>query len=301
MVLIAAPILASDGQSPPLMTCTLNLLKERLFGEARNIRIGKTGYLFIASRDRQIVLHPDKSRILAPPSPVGGGGRTSRRTRPARDSRHGGGHDRRRDRGADELQAAADGGLVRCRGHPLEEAYAPLRETRSRVFTLALFSTLAGGICAWLLAGLLVSPVVRLTRHVSALRGQPEAALPRLPSRNDEIGALAGAFSSLFSALRERETGLKKSEEKFAKAFQSNPDFIMINRMSDGLIIEVNRGFEIFDRLPRRRGRGAHALRSWAGANPEGREQMIERLKVEGSVRDLECVSSPGTAASARC
>ena len=286
VVLIAAPILASDGKVALVMTCTLNLLKERLFGEARNIRIGKSGYLFIASRDRQIVLHPDKSRILAPPSPVGANLAADKAGEGFEGTEEGTTGDGTVALMSFRQLPTADWFVAAV--YPLEEAYAPLRETRSRVFTLALLSTLAGGICAWLLAGLLVSPVVRLTRHVSALRGQPEAALPRLPSRNDEIGALAEAFSSLFSALRERETGLKKSEEKFAKAFQSNPDFIMINRMSDGLIIEVNRGFEILTGYPAAEavGRTTSELGLWA--NPEGREQMIERLKVEGSVRDLE-------------
>jgi PAS domain S-box-containing protein len=46
------------------------------------------------------------------------------------------------------------------------------------------------------------------------------------------------------SSRRRAEEALRKSEEKFAKAFQSSPAIMSIVRISDGHYIEVNRSFE---------------------------------------------------------
>jgi PAS domain S-box-containing protein len=42
---------------------------------------------------------------------------------------------------------------------------------------------------------------------------------------------------------RQAEETLRASEDKFAKAFHTSPDAININRLSDGLFIEINSGF----------------------------------------------------------
>jgi PAS domain S-box-containing protein len=42
---------------------------------------------------------------------------------------------------------------------------------------------------------------------------------------------------------KETESALRKSEEKFYKAFQTSPDWIVISRATDGLYLEVNNAF----------------------------------------------------------
>ena len=39
------------------------------------------------------------------------------------------------------------------------------------------------------------------------------------------------------------ETALRQSEEKFRLAFQTSPDSINFNRLSDGIYIDINEGF----------------------------------------------------------
>jgi PAS domain S-box-containing protein len=288
VVVIAAPSLAHDGRVDLIVACTLNLLNERLFGEARRARIGQTGYLYVASRDRLLVLHPDRARILAESPPVG--------INPAADKAGAGFEGTEEGVNSAGLRALMSFKQLKATNwfvvavYPLEEAYAPLSEARDKVVGIALFSFLACGLCAALIAGLLVRPVERLTRHVTALRRRPGAAVPRLPMRDDEIGELAQAFNSLLAELQQREISLRTSEEKFAKAFQSNPDFIMISRLSDGRIVEVNRGFEALTGYAASEavGRTTTDLDLWA--DQADREEMIRRLNADGVVHGLETV-----------
>ncbi len=286
VVVVAAPRLARDGKIDLVVACTLNLLNERLFGEARTALIGRTGYLYVASRDRKLVLHPDKSRILADSPPVG--------ANPAADKAGAGFEGTEESENSSGLRALMSFKQLKTTNwfvagvYPLDEAYAPLHEARGRVIGIAFASLLACALCAWLLAGLLVRPVERLTRHVGALRDRPDAAVPRMSMRKDEVGELAQAFYGLLAQLQERERSLRISEDKFAKAFQSNPDFIMISRISDGRIVEVNRGFEILTGYSAAEavGRTTADLGLWA--DRAEREELIGRLLAHGNVRDFD-------------
>jgi PAS domain-containing protein len=45
------------------------------------------------------------------------------------------------------------------------------------------------------------------------------------------------------------EQALRESEEKFSRAFQLNPDTVIITRMKDGTILDVNESFTHIHRL----------------------------------------------------
>jgi diguanylate cyclase (GGDEF)-like protein/PAS domain S-box-containing protein len=87
--------------------------------------------------------------------------------------------------------------------------------------------------------------------------------------------------------LKEAQQQLQMSEEKFAKAFHSSPDGLLITRQSDGLLVEVNDGFS--------RITGYHSSLSldrttlelgiWVDLNE--RHQLIEQLSRDGFVKDF--------------
>ncbi|MBN1860752.1 MAG: PAS domain S-box protein [Candidatus Thermoplasmatota archaeon] len=87
---------------------------------------------------------------------------------------------------------------------------------------------------------------------------------------------------------KKQEEALKKSEEKFVKAFRLSPIAICITRMSDGKFIEVN------DSLVKLSGYSRDelltgttvALNLWA--NSEDRNEVIDQLIKIGSVHDHE-------------
>jgi diguanylate cyclase (GGDEF)-like protein/PAS domain S-box-containing protein len=87
--------------------------------------------------------------------------------------------------------------------------------------------------------------------------------------------------------LKEAQQQLQMSEEKFAKAFHSSPDGLLITRQHDGLLVEVNDGFS--------RITGYHSSLSldrttldlgiWVDLNE--RQQLVEQLSRDGFVKDL--------------
>jgi PAS domain S-box-containing protein len=87
---------------------------------------------------------------------------------------------------------------------------------------------------------------------------------------------------------KKAEEALRKSEERFAKAFHASPNAILISRLSDGLIMEVNEGWStIFGHKPDEV-LGRTTLELGVYVNPEDRQKAIAQLKENGFLRDFD-------------
>ncbi|MFH0976151.1 MAG: PAS domain S-box protein [Spirochaetota bacterium] len=84
------------------------------------------------------------------------------------------------------------------------------------------------------------------------------------------------------------EERLRQSEEKFSKIFMLAPDMITITRMSDGMIMDVNQGFEELTGWKRSEvaGHTGPDIRFWIF--PEDRDRMITDLKAGREVLHRE-------------
>ena len=84
------------------------------------------------------------------------------------------------------------------------------------------------------------------------------------------------------------EESLKKSEEKFFKAFHASPDGIVINTKSEGLFIEANEAFVRMLEYSREEifGHSSAELGLWV--DPAERARIIDRTDREGAVRNVE-------------
>lgn len=84
------------------------------------------------------------------------------------------------------------------------------------------------------------------------------------------------------------DEALRKSEEKFSKAFRESPLAFALTSTQDHRYIEVNETFERVTGWSRNEiiGRGALDVGIWT--NPGQRIEFIKRLLAEGTVRDLE-------------
>lgn len=85
------------------------------------------------------------------------------------------------------------------------------------------------------------------------------------------------------------EKKLQESEEKYKLAFKTSPDSININRL-DGVYVEINDGFTSLMGYTKEEiiGRSSKELNIWA--IPKDREKLIEGLRKEGKVENLESV-----------
>jgi PAS domain S-box-containing protein len=86
------------------------------------------------------------------------------------------------------------------------------------------------------------------------------------------------------------ERALRQSEEKFSKAFVMNPDSININRLSDGVYLDINSGFTRITGYTREDVIGRSSLPGDLGiwVNNSDREKLVRDLKAHGIVDELE-------------
>lgn len=89
---------------------------------------------------------------------------------------------------------------------------------------------------------------------------------------------------------KKSEESLKKSEEKFAKAFKLSPVAVAINRVSDGIFLEINAAFvnlsgynsaELLSHTPAE-------LNLWV--NPLESKNILDALHTSGSLNNYECI-----------
>jgi PAS domain S-box-containing protein len=90
------------------------------------------------------------------------------------------------------------------------------------------------------------------------------------------------------SARVDIEEALRLSEDKFAKAFHAGPDAILITRVSDGLVTDVNDGFVRLSGFTRDESVGDSTIPLGLWADPRDRDRCVAALQSQGSVRDLE-------------
>jgi PAS domain S-box-containing protein len=98
------------------------------------------------------------------------------------------------------------------------------------------------------------------------------------------VWVIAGVIAGQKTAARE----LARSEEKFQKAFKSSPDAIVITRLDDATILDVNEGFERITGVTREQAMGHTSLELDVWANPADRDRLFEAVQKTGRVRELE-------------
>lgn len=79
-----------------------------------------------------------------------------------------------------------------------------------------------------------------------------------------------------------------ESEQKFRLAFQTSPDAINLNRLEDGMYLEINQGFTQIIGYTREEVIGKTSLELNIWKNPADRKRLVEGLQKEGYVENLE-------------
>lgn len=89
---------------------------------------------------------------------------------------------------------------------------------------------------------------------------------------------------------REKEAALAKSEGKFAVAFDASPDAININRLEDGLYIEINKGFTDLTGFTNEDvlGKTSRQIDIWH--DPADRRRLVKQLQKKGYCENLEAI-----------
>jgi PAS domain S-box-containing protein len=87
---------------------------------------------------------------------------------------------------------------------------------------------------------------------------------------------------------KQAEEALSKSEERFAKAFRASPDGLVISRLADGLILEVNESFLSLSGYDWDELIGKSTLDLGLYVDPADRQRLLAILKERNYIRDFE-------------
>ncbi|NOZ48467.1 MAG: PAS domain S-box protein [Chloroflexi bacterium] len=106
-------------------------------------------------------------------------------------------------------------------------------------------------------------------------------------SGDGELVALEGFIIDITERKR-AEVALKKSEERFRAAFRTSPDSININRLEDGLYVDINEGFTAITGYTREDTLGIPSTDINIWEDPEDRARLVAELTAQGFVNNLE-------------
>ena len=107
---------------------------------------------------------------------------------------------------------------------------------------------------------------------------------------SDPSGAHKVRYGALLDITEQKETerALRESEERFRTAFYLSPDPVNINRVSDGLYVDINKGFTDATGYTREEVIEQESIAVDIWHDPRDREKMVDALKKDGIVRNLE-------------
>lgn len=207
-VMFTAPIRDKNGELIAILGGGLNLLRENFLGEVSRTRIAKTGYLYLLTKDRTMIMHPDKSRIMGLAAPPGVNKLLDR-------SLNGfeGGGENVNSRGLHALSSfkhlqATD--WILAANYPLAEAYEPVYRVQKYLIAAVIICAFLTLLVVRLMMGRFTNALVRFAHHVKQISSKSgsERLFP-LDSVDDEIGILARTFNSM---IQDQD---RKSEELF--------------------------------------------------------------------------------------
>ncbi len=84
------------------------------------------------------------------------------------------------------------------------------------------------------------------------------------------------------------ESAVRESEERFRVAFHTSPDSVNINRLVDGVYVDINAGFTALTGYTREDVIGRSSLEIEIWNDPADRQKLVQGLKAQGYYENLE-------------
>jgi PAS domain S-box-containing protein len=103
-----------------------------------------------------------------------------------------------------------------------------------------------------------------------------------------EYNSMKEVFMKEISELKLALEKIRKEEERFRIAYETSPDSININRLSDGMYVSINEGFTSILGYTEADSIGKTSLEMNIWANPEDRSRMVSEVKANGRIKDFE-------------
>src|SRR5574343_1399890 len=213
IVVIAAPVLDKEGKLGAIVGGVLNLYQANLIGALGSRKIGETGYLYMVSKERLMIVAPDRSRIMKPAPSDAENPSLARAMQGFEGTLEG--VNSRGLHGLFTFKRLRTTGWVLASVVPVEEAFHPIATIqRTMALITAGLMLIAVGVF-WFFARRLLRPLYQFSREI---RDRAAAMQPRQLSQpvpeigSSEIRMAAAAFTDFLAARNAAEQALAASE-----------------------------------------------------------------------------------------
>lgn len=242
VVMFTAPVFGKDDQIIAILTGNIDLLNNNFLGHLADVRLGKKGYLYLYNRERTLIVHPDRSRILKQDVPLGANKMFDR----ALEGFEGTG-ETVTSRGLHALSSfkrLPTTGWILAANFPMVEAYAPIRVARRNFMFALVVMLFVSAVTSWCLMRWLTAPLGGLTRKILTYSGLESPSFVQISTR-DEIGVLAGTFDQMLSGLSGQARALKEQIHFLQVLIDVMPNPVFF-KDAQGRYLGCNKAFERF-------------------------------------------------------
>lgn len=237
-IMLTVPIFDKHGKLAAILGGSFDLMGENFLENLSHAQIGQSGYLYLYGRDRTLIIHPDKSRIMKQASPYG----TNKLFDRALTGFEGSG-ETVNSRGVDMLASykhlkATD--WILAANYPLAEAYAPLYKAKRYFVVVTITGMVVVLLTVWFLMRRLTAPLLAITKHVEELTAKTDEHKLISIDSHDEIGTLAHVFNNMVMELDREHRDLQERELNF-KALADNANIGILIASDTGTHLYANR------------------------------------------------------------
>ncbi len=286
---IAAPVFGLRGEMLGQLHGSLELLSPAFLGSLFDVRVGRSGYIFVTDIDRRLILHPDTSRILQNAALPGANPMYDRAI-----AGFEGSGETVNSFGVEQIvtyrRLSAVPWIIGS-ALPTDEAYEPFNRAKRLVLVAMAVGTLLVLAAAWLTTRFHLSPLERLTAHIRTMQGRSGRDRLAPAEGGGEVAALAEAFNQMMGEADRRADALAASEAKAAEALRyldrtmaAVDELVMLWNDREELVFVNAHFYKLYDRVADRIRMGItfpdYAALIWDAGYvlnyPHGRERFIE-------------------------
>ncbi|MDP3538573.1 MAG: ATP-binding protein [Azonexus sp.] len=222
IIVMAAPVLNAEGELVAILGGVLNLYKPNLIGALGTRKIGHNGYLYLVSKERLVIAHPDKSRIMKLVAEVGANPSLDRAFAGFEGTLEG-----TNSRGLEGLftfkQLQATDWII-ASVIPSEEAFRPIANIQRNMALITALLMLLAIPLLWVFSHRLARPLGQLAnamRQRAATMQPRQADQPVAEAGSSEIRTVAAAFNEFLAARSAAEHALAVSEEQRSRIMEN--------------------------------------------------------------------------------
>ncbi|WP_343586853.1 diguanylate cyclase [Herbaspirillum sp.] len=210
VVLMTEPLFNARGEVDLVLVASIDLKEHNFLGQFTDMRLGKSGFMYIFTTDGIVVEHPNKELILRHMDAVGGRSLANAQALKGFE----GSMESMDEDGEPALSSykrMSSANWIIGAHYLSADAYAPIADIQERAILAASVLTLLAGALAWWFIGRLFFPLQSLLAHIHRIR--QDKSLEQLPGevRQDELGDLHGAFNALMQERKNIETELDET------------------------------------------------------------------------------------------